>query len=354
MRYIARNARRCARLATRDVASAVQHLTGGVEHDGYDRRLTRQTAHRGGREWDAVGGLTQRMLVQPVEQRVVVDVDADLRHPPLPGPFPRHRRNDRVSQELVDRCARVPVTLFDRRQLGVDRRPQFGVTLRIERQVGVVHAGGFVDPAPHRHRCFLCGRALFRRRRRPIVCPAAGSDARTPPPAPPAANPNKSSANPAKRSRPASSSPRAALATASTWPADTTPSASAASNPGIASHTSERSDTARGLTARTTPMTRQHLRRRLRTTLGSELSAAAGDRHIDRVDPAPHPLRQAHHTRQTGPITTRQVDRQQRSDCLADTTILHHQTPFDHKRSTRGKPDANHPKQGVSQDREQG
>ncbi len=47
-----------------DVATAVQHLTGGVERDRYDRRLTRQTPHRGGWQWDAVGGLTQRMLVQ--------------------------------------------------------------------------------------------------------------------------------------------------------------------------------------------------------------------------------------------------------------------------------------------------
>ena len=58
------------------------------------------------------------------------------------------------------------------------------------------------------------------------------------------ANPNRASCNPARRSRPASSKPLAALATASTWPAETVPVAIAVSKPGIASHTSERSDAA--------------------------------------------------------------------------------------------------------------
>ena len=70
-----------------DVAAAVQHFAGAVEHDRHDRRLTRQAAHRFGWEWDPVGGLTQRVLVEAVEQRLVVDVDTDLRHSPLPRPF---------------------------------------------------------------------------------------------------------------------------------------------------------------------------------------------------------------------------------------------------------------------------
>ena len=131
---------------------------------------------------------------------------------------------------------------------------------------------------------------------------------------------------PPNRSRPASSRPRAALATASTWAADTAPSARAVSKAGIG-HT-PRIDPTPPLSRPSVAHDRQHLRRRLRATLSSELAGAAGDRHVDGVDPAPHPLRQAHDTGQTGPITPRHIHRQQSGERLADTTIFHHQTPL--------------------------
>ena len=83
------------------------------------------------------------------------------------------------------------------------------------------------------------------------------------------------------------------------------------------------------LPRRASPVPRQHLRRRFATALGGQLARAAGDRHIDRIHPTPHPLRQLHHPTQTSPITRSQIDRQQPGDRLADTTILHHPTPLD-------------------------
>ena len=104
-----------------NLAAAFECFAVAVERDRHDRGFARQAAHRLRRQRDPVGGLAQRLLMQTVEQRFVVDVDADLRYPPLPGPLRRHRRNDRVGQQDVDRGAGVPVDLFDRRQLGVDR-----------------------------------------------------------------------------------------------------------------------------------------------------------------------------------------------------------------------------------------
>ena len=83
MRYIARSARRWARLATRTSRPQFECFAVAVEHDRHDRRLARQPSHRLGWERDPVGGLTQRVCVEAVEHRGVVDVDTDLRHPPL-------------------------------------------------------------------------------------------------------------------------------------------------------------------------------------------------------------------------------------------------------------------------------
>ena len=55
----------------------------------------------------------------------------------------------------------------------------------------------------------------------------------------------------------------------------------------------------------------------------------ARDRHIDRINPTPHPLRQRHRRTQTSPVTRSELDRQQPGDRLADTTIIHHRTPLD-------------------------
>jgi hypothetical protein len=101
-----------------------------------------------------------------------------------------------------------------------------------------------------------------------------------------------------------------------------------------------------GLTRRAPTMTRQHLGGRLRTSLGRQLPAATSDRHIDRIHPPPHPLRQPHHTRQPGPITTGDIDSQQPGDRLADTTILHHPTPC-RTNSHEGEAGTRHPKHGV-------
>ncbi len=83
------------------------------------------------------------------------------------------------------------------------------------------------------------------------------------------------------------------------------------------------------LPRRTSPIPRQHLSRRFGATLGGQLPGAAGDRHIDRIDPTPHPLRQRHRPAQTSPVTPGHIDRQQPGDRLADTTIIHHPTPLD-------------------------
>ena len=169
--------------------------------------------------------------------------------------------------------------------------------------MGVVHPRRFVDPAAHRHRCLLL--VEFRSPSSPANrLPSSRQRRSNTETGSMRAKPNKASCNSPRRSRPTSSKPFDALATASRWLDDTSPAAKAVSKPGICSHTSERSDAAFVSPRRTTPVPRQHLGRRFRATLGGQLARPAGDRHIDRIHPAPHPLRQLHHPTQTGAITT--------------------------------------------------
>ena len=205
------------------LASAVQHLTGAVEHDRHDRRLTRQTAHRLGWQRDPVGGLTQRVLVQTVEHRVVVDVDTDLRHPPLTGPLPRHRatrpRRPAAHRSGCRRCRRACL---------------------IDASWASIADHSLASRSGSRRRWVWCmpeGLSTQRRTDTDAFCLSSSDSPSSPAKRLPSsrqrrsntatgstrANPNRSSCNPPSRSRPASSSPLAALATASTWPADTTP-----------------------------------------------------------------------------------------------------------------------------------
>jgi hypothetical protein len=114
------------------LASAVEDFAGAVEHDRHDRCFAGHAAHRFGWQWDPVGGFAHRVVVQSVAQCEPVDVDTDLGHPPLAGSFPGHGGHDGVGQQHVDRGPGVAVGLFDGGQLGVDRRPQFGVAFGIE------------------------------------------------------------------------------------------------------------------------------------------------------------------------------------------------------------------------------
>ena len=232
-----------------------------------------------------------------------------------------------------------------RRQLGVDRRPQLGVPFRIEGEVGVVHPGRFVDPASHRHRrlllvefglAFVTGQAFAEQ-------PAATLEHR-------------------HRLDPGEAQQRV-LQLAETFPpgviqpfgrvgdgVDMTRRHATVGERGLeAGHLLAHLGTIRhrfGLPCRTSPVPGQHLRRRLGATLGGQLPRAAGDRHIDRIDPTPHPLRQLHHPTQTSPITP--ATSTANNPAIASPTPRSSITqPLSTTRSTRGKPDANHPKQGV-------
>ncbi len=286
--------------------------------------------------------------MEAVEHRVVVDVDTDLRHPPLPRPLPRNRRHHRICQQDIDRGAGVPVGLFEGGELGVDRRPQLGVTFRIEGEVGVVHPGRLVDPPSHRHRRLLTCPVRTHPHHRRGVWRAAGSDARTPRPArcgrtpttrpatrrdvPDPHHPTPSTRSqrrrhgwPTHHRQPARSRSRASPRTPQN---DPTPLSSPASNDAHTPSTPQ-------------PLIRSDPRR---PTPGSG-GRSPHRPHQPNPAPAaptspPHP-NQPGHTRPHRPPTTRRSPHR------------HHDHPSPNPsrptRSTRGKPDTNHPKQGVSQ-----
>ena len=284
--------------------------------------------------------------MEAVEQRVVVDVDTDLRHPPLPRPLPRHRCDHGVGQQHIDRGARVAVGLFESRPIG--RRSPTTTWRRVrDRRRGGCGASRTVcrpsgAPTPTLSVCRV--RTHLHRRRG--VCRAVGSDARTPRPAP---SGRSSTGRPATHRDvpagiiqplgPRSRRRRHGRPTHHRQPARSRSRASA-------SHTSDRSDTAlvSRVERRPYPSTPPRPIRNdpRRPTPGS------GGRSPHRPhppNPAPAAPTSPPHPNQPG--RTRPTSTANNPAIASPTPRSSITKPLSTTRSTRGKPDTNHPKQGV-------
>lgn len=128
----------------------IQCDTGAVQHDGNDRGLARQAPDGRRRHGDAVGGLADRVVVETATQRVEVDEDRHLGHPPVGRAGAGDQVDQHIGPELIERAVvDVRPSPFggDRR---IERRADPGVGFGVEAEVGVAHAGLAVLPALHR------------------------------------------------------------------------------------------------------------------------------------------------------------------------------------------------------------
>ena len=243
------------------------------------------------------------MLVQAVEHRVVVDVDTDLRHPPLPDRSPETADTIDVCQQTgrsgCRSCRRL--CLIDANWASI---ADHNLASRSGSSVRWVW-------------CIPDGLSTQRRTDTAAFCLSSSDSPSSPanrlassrqrrsntPTGSIRANPNNASCSPPRRSRPASSKPFDAFATASTWLADTS-RRRARSRSRASAHTPRNDPTPLSSPASSVcpyPVNTSAADSERPSAANSR--DAAGDRHIDRIHPTPHPLRQRHRRAQTSPVT---------------------------------------------------
>ena len=144
--------------AGRDAGGApdVEHLTGGAQHDRQDVGLTTEALDGLHRQRDAVDGLADGGVVDALGEGLPVDEHLDLGDASAGGAGTRasrcggaaagHEFEDRLDLELAEGTTGVAVALTNRGEVRLDGRPERGVALGVEFEVGVPHAGGAVDP----------------------------------------------------------------------------------------------------------------------------------------------------------------------------------------------------------------
>lgn len=128
-------------------APDVEHLTHAAEDDGKDVAVAAQPTDRLDRQRVAVGCFTGRTIVQPVEERVVVDEHGDLGDPLVGGAGAGDQVDDSIRLELVEREVGVLVVGSGRRDRGVDRGPHRSIGFGVQLDQCFAHPGLPVDPA---------------------------------------------------------------------------------------------------------------------------------------------------------------------------------------------------------------
>ena len=242
VRYIARSARRWARLATRcsrptaSASPSAPNTIGMMAASQHNRRIVSTGS---GMPFE-VSQIDEAWSPSASVGRSTCTHTSGTRRSPLLAGVAPTTSTRAITVSFSRGTSPLPSRCLTRVELGVDRGPQLGSGFGIDLGVEVPHPGDLVDPPPHRRVRLLTveladaavtGEQPARswqsfRTRRSCRREAAAS---------------RSASSVANSERAASSRSRVALASASTWPAQTVPSASASSNDGSWSHTAARS-----------------------------------------------------------------------------------------------------------------